>query len=116
MKNFKKVSLITSIIIFAILSYIKLYTIQVKFNNDPTVAIIKTENIQLLNNHNIIIKESIPYDWYKEYGELLYADEVGHKWQRIYSSLIILWGVMLFYIISLIAMNLIKKRKKVIKN
>ncbi|WP_291648409.1 hypothetical protein [Clostridium sp.] len=116
MKKIKKVSLITSIvIIFAILSYIKFYTVQVKFSNDPTVAIIKTDNIKLLSSHNTITKESISYDWYKEYGELLYADEMGYKWQRIHSLSIISWWVMLFYIISLIAMNLIKKRNKVIK-
>lgn len=51
LKNIFSKPLIFSILtLFVIFSYFKLYTIQVTFNNDPTVAIVKTDDIHWLDN------------------------------------------------------------------
>lgn len=100
MRCFKKVIIICIIIVFIILSYFKFYTVRVSFSHDPTVAIVKTENIQWFSNTYKIEKELISYNWYDDYGfEIIYADEMGNIWQTIHSIGIIIWWIMAIYIV-----------------
>lgn len=109
-----KILLIT--ILFFILSYMKFYTTQVSFNYDPTIAIVKTSNIQILSNTYKITSDGIPYNWYDDYGfKILYADEMGHRWQTIHTFIIIAWWIMFFYLLTRV-IRLAFKRFKNIKN
>lgn len=96
--NSKKIITTIFVIIFTMLSYFKLYTIQVSFNNDPTVAIVRTKDIQLLSNNYKITSNNLSYNWYDDYGfKFLYADEMGHMWQKLHSFIIMLWWIGLIY-------------------
>jgi len=87
------------IIIFAILSYTKLFTAQVTFYGDSTLAIVKTNNIQLLNNKYYISDRDLPNNWYDDYGfEIVFADEMAlgaSPNQSIHSFAVTLWWIML---------------------
>lgn len=90
-KNLTILSIIYILMLFSWCSYIKLYTIQVSFNNDPTVAIVKTQNVQWLRNNYEIKDKSLKDNWYSDYGfKLLHADEKGSMLQGIHSLIIIL--------------------------
>lgn len=98
--NSKKILIGIFVITFTVLSYFKFYTLQVSFNNDPTVAIVRTKDIQLLSNTYKITNSNLPYNWYDDYGfKFLYADEMGHMWQKLHSFIIILWWIALIYIL-----------------
>ena len=78
LKNFSNKFLIVCIVIlFISFSCVKLYTIQVSFSNDPTVAIVKTKNIQWVSNTFKIDREPLSYNWYDNYEfKIVYADEI----------------------------------------
>lgn len=108
--NSKNILIGIFIIIFTILSYFKFYTIRVSFNNDPTVAIVRTKDIQLLSNTYKITNSNLPYNWYDDYGfKFLYADEMGHMWQKLHSSIIMLWWIGLVYILVIGIIIVIKR-------
>lgn len=112
-KNSKIFLKIIGIILFTILSYVKFYTTQVSFSSDPTVAIVKTNNIQLLSNNYKISASDLPYNWYDNYGfKILHADEMGHIWQSIHSFVIILWWISLVYLLIIAVYIGIKNRNK----
>ena len=110
MRKLKKLSdkriIICIFVLFIILSYFKFYTVRVSFSNDPTVSIVKTQDIQWAGNTYRIDKDTLPYNWYDDYKfKILYADEMGDNLQYVHSFIIILWWIMLLYM----GFNLIKK-------
>lgn len=108
--NSKKILTTIFVIIFTMLSYFKFYTIQVSFNNDPTVAIVRTKDIQLLNNTYKITSSNLPYNWYDDYGfKFLHADEMGHMWQKLHSFIIMLWWIGLLYILVIGIITVIQR-------
>jgi hypothetical protein len=108
-KTLKRLLFACVIVLFIILSGVKFYTMQVSFSNDPTVAIVKTEDIQWSNNMYKIDKETLPYNWYEDYGfKILYADEMGHTWQTLHSFAIIAWWIILFYLLATSIKSLFK--------
>lgn len=100
----KGIKLVMVIGLFIGLSYIKFFTAEISFTNDPTVAIIRTNDIQLLNN-------SYKINYWNELNDyvILYADEMGHLWQYIYSFIIKLWWVSTFSILILLILYIINK-------
>lgn len=97
---FNKPLIVCMVVLFIILSYFKLYTVQVTFSNDPTVSIVKTHHIQWVDNTYRLEKDTLPYNWYDDYGfKILYADEMGHIWQTIHSFSIIIWWIILFFLV-----------------
>lgn len=112
-KNSKISLRVIGIISFTILSYVKFYTTQVSFSSDPTVAIVTTNNIQLLSNNYKISASDLPYNWYDNYGfKILKADEMGHIWQSIHSFVIILWWISLVYLLIIVVFLGLRKRNK----
>ncbi|WP_291569260.1 hypothetical protein [Clostridium sp. UBA4548] len=108
--NSKKIITTIFVIIFTMLSYFKFYTIQVSFNNDPTVAIVRTKDIQLLSNIYKITNSNLSYNWYDDYGfKFLYADEMGHMWQKFHSFIIMLWWISLIYILVIGIITVIQR-------
>lgn len=108
--NSKNILIGIFVIIFTILSYFKFYTIQVSFNNDPTVAIVSTKEIQLLSNTYKITNSNLPYNWYDDYGfKFLHADEMGHMWQKLHSFIIVLWWIGLVYILVIGIITMIQR-------
>lgn len=115
--NSKKIITTIFVIIFTMLSYFKFYTIQVSFNNDPTVAIVRTKDIQLLSNSYKITNSNLSYNWYDDYGfKFLYADEMGHMWQKLHSFIIMLWWISLIYILVIGIITVIQRPKNRRKN
>lgn len=113
-KNLTILSVICILMLFSWFSYIKLYTTQVSFNNDPTVAIVKTQNVQWLRNNYEIKDKSLKDNWYSDYGfKLLHADEMGSMLQRIHSLIIILWWITLIPILFML-LSIIYKISKLI--
>lgn len=101
------------VVVFIILSYIKFFTLQVSFSNDPTVAIVKTQSIQWGNNTYKIDKDVLPYNWYDDYGfKILKADEMGYGWQYFHSFMITIWWIMLISLVEFNTIKLIKKKLK----
>lgn len=104
-----KLLIVCVVVLFIIFSYIKLFTIQVSFSNDPTVSIVKTQDIQWLKNTYRIDKETLPYNWYDNYGfEILYADEMGNTWETVHSLVIIVWWIMMICLVVITIRFIIK--------
>jgi len=108
-KFFRYIPLIIGIGLFMGLCYVKLFTAEITFTNDPTVAIVKTNDIQLLNNSYKVNTEDA-LSWYElnDY-KILYADEMGHIWQYIHSFMIKLWWIITFSILILLTLYILKK-------
>ena len=97
MKFFNKFRDLFLIALFLLLSYLKFFTSLISFSNDPTVAIVKTKNIQFLKNTFLIDEDLLYYNWFHDYNfKILHSDEVGNLVQRFYSFLITLWWIILF--------------------
>lgn len=108
-----KLLTICLVVVFILLSYIKFFTLQVSFSNDPTVAIVKTKDIQWGDNTYKIDKDSLPYNWYDDYGfKILKSDEMANEWQWFHSFMITIWWVMLFFLVEFNAIKLMKKKLK----
>lgn len=108
-----KLLIISLIIVFIILSYIKFFTLQVSFSNDPTISIVKTKDIQWGDNTYKIDKDSLPYNWYDDYGfKILKSDEMGYEWQYFHSFIITIWWAMLISLVGFNTIKLIKKKMK----
>ena len=115
-KKSKIMNIVCIIVVFCLLSYVKFYTAQISFINDPTISIVKTKNIQWISNTHKIDKGDVSYNWYDDYGyKILYADEIGHKWQRIHSFAIALWWIIIFASI-LLSISLVYKKIRMNKN
>lgn len=107
-KNLTILSAICILVLFSGCSYIKLYTTQGSFNNDPTVAIVKTQNVQWLRNNYEIKDKSLKYNWYSDYGfKLSHANDMGSMLQRI------LWCITLIPILFMV-LSIIYKISKLI--
>ena len=58
-KKSKIMNIVCIIVVFCLLSYVKFYTAQISFINDPTISIVKTKNIQWISNTHKIDKEDV---------------------------------------------------------
>ena len=108
-----KLLTICLVVVLILLSYIKFFTLKVSFSNDPTVAIVKTKDIQWGGNTYKIHKDSLPYNWYDDYGfKILKSDEMGYEWQCVHSFMITIWWIMLFFLVEFNVIKLIKKKAR----
>lgn len=106
---FRHAPLIIGIGLFMALSYIKLFTAKITFVNDPTVVIVKTNDIQLLNNSYKVNTENA-LSWYESKNyKVLHADEMGHIWQYTHSFMIKLWWIITFSILILLTLYILRK-------
>ena len=61
-----------------------------------------------------IDKDSLPYNWYDDYGfKILKSDEMGYEWQCVHSFMITIWWIMLFFLVEFNVIKLIKKKLEI---
>jgi len=111
--SIKFIPIVAIMALFLALSYVKFYTTQIRFSDDPTVAIVKTEKIQVLKNFHTIDTDSNDLSWYKDNGfHFIYADEMGHIWGKIHSFSIAAWWIIIIGFLPLIMIYNLRKRIK----
>lgn len=112
MKLNKKLILIF-VTFFILISYIKFYTAKISFNNDTTVAIVKTRKIQLFKNSKLVGDGYSDFNWYSNQGyDFIYGDEKGNVQEWLYLMIITLWWMILFAFIILSSIYLLQKGVK----
>ena len=98
---------------FTLISYIKFYTAKISFNNDITVAIVKTRKVQLFKNSKLVGDGYNDFNWYSNQGyDFIYGDEKGNVHEWLYLMIITLWWMILFAFIILSSIYLLQKGVK----